>query len=123
MDSREESHSIMKSDKEPLIKKHWELIKLLIKLKPKKRKALIEGFKKVHINCISEIFKNFLRKNITTNVSILKKLKKYREQISSVARKSTPLHLKKKVLTSQKGAGLLNILLPVAASVISSIFG
>ena len=106
----------MKPDKEPLIKKHWGLIRLLLKLKPKKRKTLIEGFKKVHINCISEIFKNFLRKNITTNSSILKKLKKYRSQISSVARKSTPLYL-----TLQKGAGLLNILLPVAASVISSL--
>ena len=86
----------MKPDKEPLIKKHWELVKLLLKLKPNKRKTLIEGLKKVHINCISEIFKNFLRKNVTTNASILKKLKKYRRLISSVARKSTPLYLKKK---------------------------
>lgn len=113
----------MKSCREPLIKKHWELIKLLLKLKPCKRKSLIEGFKKEHVNCISEIFKNFLRKNINTSAGILKKLKKYRSLISAVARKSTPVYLKKRVLSSQRGAGLLNILLPVAISVISSLLG
>jgi len=107
--------------KPPLIETHKELILFLNKLPHKKRAKLISLLKKTQLDCISEIFANFLASNLTQDKSIISKVKKYRRDIKRVALKRTSLKEKKKFLGSQKGGAVLSILLPIAASIISSL--
>lgn len=105
----------------PLAFIHKDLIYLLEKLSSKKRKKLIAVLKKKHIDCISEIFLNFLKKNLTRDKGIIKSLNKYKEDIRKIAKKGHPTALKRRILKSQRGGAILSLLLPLAASVITSL--
>lgn len=107
--------------KEPLILQHKDLIFLLTHLSPKLRKELIKGLKKSEIECISEIFSNFLKKRLTDKSNIINKLKKFKKDIRAVALKKTPLFKKKAILLSQRGGGILMTLLPLVTSVITGL--
>lgn len=87
---------------EPLILQHKDLIFLLSHLSPKLRKDLIKGLKKKEIECISEIFSNFLKKRLTDKTNVINKLKKFRKDIRAVALKKTPVFKKKSNLTLAK---------------------
>lgn len=108
--------------KEPLVQKYWDLIRLLAGLKYSSRKKLIEKFKKPHINCLSEIFKNLLRNKLPVPSKVLKKLKKYSSLIRVVACKKPSTAIKKKILTSKRGGNILSILLPIAVNLLSRLF-
>ena len=82
--------------KVPLIVKHKEFITLLSHLPTKLRNKLIKDLKKPELNCISEIFANFLRKRLTSSPKTILKLKKFRRDIRTVALKKTPIYKKKK---------------------------
>ena len=112
----------MPSATPPLAVTHKDLICLLAKLSPEKRKKLIAVLKKRHIDCIAEIFLNFLKNNLTCDKGIVKSLNKYKKDIRRVAKKSESVTSKKKILKSQRGGAILSLLLPLAASVITSIF-
>ena len=107
--------------KVPLIVKHKEFITLLSHLPTKLRNKLIKDLKKPELNCISEIFANFLRKRLTSSPKTILKLKKFRRDIRTVALKKTPIYKKKKILLSRRGAGILTALIPLAASLISTL--
>lgn len=107
--------------KKPLIETHKELILFLNKLSPQKRTKFISILKKNDIDCIAEVFTNFLKRNLTQDTDIIKKVRKYHKDIRSVARKRTPLKHKLKILTSQRGGFVLSVLLPLAASIITSL--
>lgn len=107
--------------KTPLIVKHKDLISLLTNLSPKLRSAVIASLKRHEINCISEIFANFLRKRLTDNPKVIGKLKKFKSDIRTVALKKTPLYKKRAILLSKRGGGILAALLPLAASVVTSL--
>ena len=106
---------------QPLIVQHKELLMLLTQLPKQHRKKIIAGLKRKQLECISEVFSNFLKKNLTKDIHIIKKLKKYSKEIRLVANKKPSLKLKRKTLTSRRGGALLSILLPLAATVISSL--
>ena len=105
----------------PLAFIHKDLIFLLAKLSPEKRKKLILGFKKKHVDCLSEIFLNFLKNNLTQDKGVIKSLKKYKSYIRKVAKKGESTESKRKILKSQKGGAILAALLPLAVSAITSL--
>ena len=110
-------------DKTPLLVEYSDLIKLLTTLSPKKRSQLISQLKGREINCLSEIVSNFLQKRLTTNPNVIEKLRKYRNDLKIVAKKKTPIYLKKKIYLSRRGGAILTTLLPLAVSLLSSIIG
>ena len=107
--------------KKPLIELHKNLLLFLNSLTPKQRKKFVLLLKKNQIDSIAEIFSNFLKSNLTQDKKIIHKLKQYRGDIQTVARKRTPLHHKIKVLNSKRGGFILSALLPLAASLITSL--
>lgn len=109
--------------KKPLLEVNKDIIRVLIKLKPKQRSGLIGVLKKKQIETICEIFLNFLKKNITTDLKVVKKLKKYKSLIKRVISKKTGVKAKRLILRSKRGGGVLSILLPLAASLIGSLVG
>lgn len=105
----------------PLLSENKEFIVFFSKLPPNKRIKLIDSLTKLHLDCIGEIFKNFLRNNLTDDIKTVKLLKRYQTEIRKVSRKSTPLYIKKKILRSKRGGSILSLLLPLASSIIGSI--
>ena len=105
----------------PYIVKNKEFIQFFNNLCPKRQQKLIPVLSRDQINCFSEICKNFLRGNLSQNKDIIKKLKHARHDIKSIALKKSPLYKKKKILQSRRGGAILSILLPLAASVITSL--
>ena len=105
----------------PYLIKNQEFISYFNKLSPKRKRKLIPILNKDQINTISEICKNFLKRNLTQDRAIVNKLKSARGDINAVSLKSCPLYKKKKILQSRKGGAILSVLLPLAASVITSL--
>ena len=106
----------------PLALIHKDLIYLLAKLSPEKRKQLIAVLRKKHIDCLAEIFLIFLKNNLTQDKKIVKSLNKYKGDIRKLVKKGESTAAKKKILKSQRGGAILSVLLPLAASVLTSIF-
>lgn len=104
-----------------LLAKNKEFILFLTHLPPCERSKILSVVGGQQINTISEIFKNFLVKNLTQNASDVSKLSRYRREVREVARKRTPITEKRKILRSRRGGAILSVLLPLAASLISSI--
>ena len=106
----------------PYIVRNKEFIKFFCQLSPSSKCRLITNLDKNHIDTISEICKNFLENNLTQNPKVIQKLRNSRNDIRSLSLKKTALYKKKKILQSRRGGAILSILLPLAASLISSIF-
>lgn len=105
--------------KKSLLEKFKELITLLNSLPRNQRKSLLQQFKKTHISCISEIFKNLIKNKIPLDPKIFKK---YKNEIKSLACKKIGFQRKKKYLLSIRGGNLLGIILPLAVNIISRLF-
>lgn len=113
---------ISKDKKKPRIYEHQDLISLLLKLRTKEKRAKLIGLlNREQINTICEIFFNFLSQNLTTDNKVLNKLRKFKSLIRKVGAKSTGIKIKRALLGSKKGGGVLSILLPIAASFIGSL--
>lgn len=110
-----------KKNAPPLAFVHKDLVLLLAKLSPKKRKKVIAQLNKKHVDCLSEVFLNFLKTNLTRNTKIVKSLNKYKEHIRKLANKGVSTLKKKKILRTQRGGAILSVLLPLAASVITGL--
>jgi tRNA A37 N6-isopentenylltransferase MiaA len=106
---------------EPLILKYREFLQFLAKLDKKKRKQIYKTLDKGRIDCLSEICFNILKKGSGIKQHTLKVLKKYKNEIRGLAKKKQPLKEKRKILSSQRGGFLMTALLPLAASLISSL--
>ena len=106
---------------EPLILQHKDLIFLLTHISPQLRKDVIQGLKKPELECISEIFSNFLKRRLTDKPTVINKLKKFRNDIRTVALKKTPIFKKKAILLTKRGGSILAALLPLAATIITSL--
>ncbi len=107
--------------KQPLIHEYRDLIILLAKLSPLLRNKIIRDLKRKELDSISEIFSNFLKKKLTTDLDIVNQLRKYHRDIYEVALKKTTLSRKKKLLLTKRGGSILTILLPLAASLITKL--
>ena len=105
----------------PYIVKNKDFLKFFTQLPPKNKRYYIPGLKKDHLNTISEVCKNFLNRNLTTNPKIISKVKPSKQAIKVVSLKSTPLYKKKQILQSKRGGAILSVLLPLAASLITSL--
>ena len=108
-------------DEKPLILQYKDLVFLLSHVPPKLRKQVLQNLNKREVNCISEIFSNFLKKRLTDDASIINRLKKFRDDIRTVALKKTPLYKKKAILLSKRGGSILAALLPIAVSALTSL--
>ena len=117
----QETKKKKKKDNTPLIVKHKDFLLYFNQLKPKERREILRTLKKDHVHCLSEIFSNFLKKKLTVNPQILRRLLKHKLHIKTVALKKTPLYQKRKILSSVRGGGILSVLLPLAASVLGSL--
>ena len=106
----------------PNIIKHEQFLKFFTNLSPRNKLHFIPSLKKEHLNTISEICKNFLKRNLTQNPKIISKVKRSKKEIKAVSLKSTPLYKKKTILKSRRGGAILSVLLPLAASLITSLF-
>ena len=105
----------------PLAFLHKDLVFFLAELSHAKRKKVISALKKKHIDCLAEIFFNFLKKNLTVDKSIIKSLSKYKNDIRKIAKKRESTDSKRRILKSQRGGAILSVLLPLAASVITGL--
>ena len=109
-------------NRKSLIDKNCEFVIFLSKLSDRDRSRILAVLGREHINTISEIFQNFLGKNLTQNLGCIKRLAKYRQQVREVALRRTPVYRKKEILQSRKGGAILSVLLPLAAGLISSLW-
>ena len=105
----------------PYIIKHKEFLKFFAKLPPKSKSQLIPTLNKEQLNTISEICKNFLNRKLTQDPKIVRKVKSAEKEIKTVSLKSIPLYKKKKILKTRQGGAILSVLLPLAASLITSL--
>ena len=105
----------------PYIIKNKEFLQFFCKLSPSKQFKLVPLLSTDQIQTISEICKNFLQFNLTQNPQIIKKVKHAKKAIKDIALKKTPLHKKRDILKSRKGGAIFSVLLPLAASVITSL--
>lgn len=113
----------MGKDCAPLAVKHKDVLALLNTLSPSKKVIFLQGAPSSIIKLLSEVFKNLLKSNISVPPCKIKKLKRNKDLIRKVALKKTPIHAKKQLLCSRRGAGILSTVIPLALSAIKSIFG
>lgn len=104
-----------------LLEKNKDFIIFLNKLNKKERQQILGNLGGEYIKTISEIFSNFLKNNLTTNIKHIKKVKLYKNEVKYIAKKKTPLFKKKKLLASKRGGAILSVLLPLAASLITGL--
>ena len=105
----------------PYLLKNKEFLNFFNKLSPRKKNQLIPILSKDQLCTISEVCKNFLRRNLTEKPEIINKVKRSKKEIKTIALKSTPLYKKKKILQTRKGGAILSVLVPLAASIITSL--
>lgn len=111
-----------RTSKASLISRHRDFIKFLNDINPCYRQTILNQCRKQELDCLSEIFANFLKKNLTTSSEIIKKLRPHKSLIRQLALKKTSQKKKKKILTSSKGGSILSVILPLAASLIGKLF-
>ena len=105
----------------PYVVQNKEFIDFFCKLSPQRKKKLIPILSRDQITTISEVCKNFLRRNLTEKPEIIKKVKRAQKEIKTIALKTTPLYQKKKILQTRRGGAILSVLLPLAASIVTSL--
>ena len=82
-----------------LLERNKEFIIFLNQLLRRERYNILTSLGGKYINTIAEIFSNFLKQNLTTNPSIIKKVKSCRSEIRAISSKNVPLYKKKKDAT------------------------
>ena len=105
----------------PYIIRHKDFLSYFINLSPKQQKQVIPTLNRNHLNTISEVCKKFLNRQLTQDPKIIRRLKHSRKEINSVSLKSVPLYKKRKILQTRKGGAILSILLPLAASLVTTL--
>ena len=88
-------------------------------LKPKQRKVLINYMNKEHMKGLTEVAVNLVKISIELTPEQLKICRRWSKPIKQLALKRLPLKKKKEVL---QAGGFLGALLPVLASVLSTVF-
>jgi hypothetical protein len=85
------------------------------------RKKLLSNLSDREVDFISEVIKNFLKRNIRARPSIVLKLKKFKREIRNLSSREYSRNIKRKILNSIKGISILNLLLPFAIQKIVNI--
>lgn len=102
------------------LKTHKDLLSALHTLKPKYQKALLKSCDEEEINCICECIHNVLKGKVPLEESAKKKLKKYKDLLRKLVRKSTN-QIRKRLIIQRGGSFLPIILGSILASLVSSI--
>lgn len=100
------------------LKTHKDLLNALHTLKPKYQKALLKSCDEEEINCICECIHNVLKGKVPLAEKAKKKLKKYKDLLRKLVRKSTK-QVRKRLIV-QKGGSFLPIIL---GSILSGLVG
>lgn len=98
-----------------------QLNHLKILLKSKSKKKILKHCPNCTIKYLCECALNLLQGNVPLTKSQKRKLTPYKQSVRKLANKKVPLYKKRKLLQSQRGEGLLSILLPAAISVITTL--
>ena len=92
---------------------------MLARSHPLQKRALLRTANNSQIESLCEICLNILHGNVPVNVQ---KLKKYKNFLRMLARKTTSLKRKKQMLVNQSG-GFLPLIAPVIVSALGGILG
>ena len=113
--------SIKKNKKVPLSAQYCDFI-LFLKSKDKSKiKEIVKNLHNPIINALSEVVLNGLCGNIPLNKSDIEKLKPFKKLMKLLSNKSHKVSSRKKLMSSKKGGSLLSIILPLAATAITSL--
>ena len=96
------------------LQRNLELIKFLVSKSRAKRQHLYRSCQNDLIMCIADCCLNAIKGNVTLTDEEQCKLKRYRNLIRTLARKSVPLKDKRELLI-QRGGALTTLLLPILA--------
>lgn len=102
-----------------LTKADVQRLKVLTTCPVKARKEFLKKIPNSTIKCISECCLNTLKGNIPLSSSQKKKLSHHKSLIRALSLKKLPLYEKRKLIV-QKG-GFLNVLIPAALSILTSL--
>ena len=105
----------------PYIIQHHDFLSYFNRLNPKQQQQVIPTLNKNHMNTIAEVCKNFLNCKLTKNPKVIQNLKPSKKEIKTITLKKVPLYQKRKILQSRKGGAILSILLPLAATLATSL--
>ena len=103
------------------IKKLKKFIEKIIKLNHIERISYFQTIEPKEINLISEIILNFLNLNIKLDSRSYNLLKRVRDKLYLLTKKKTSVKIKRLILKSIKGLGIIKILFPLALKVISAV--
>ena len=107
--------------KAPLSAQYCDFI-LFLKSKDKtKINEIVKNLPNPVINALSEVILNGFCGNIPLNKSDIEKLKPYRKLMKLLSDKSIRVGSRKKLMISKKGGSLLSVILPLAATAITSL--
>ena len=84
-------------------------------------KKIVKSFPNHIINAISEVISNGICGNLPLNKSDIEKLKPFRRLMKSLSNKTVKVGERKKLMISKKGGSLLSIIIPLAATAITSL--
>ena len=84
-------------------------------------KKIVKSFPNHIINAISEVISNGICGYIPLNKSDIEKLKPFRRLMKSLSNKTVKVGERKKLMISKKGGSLLSIIIPLAATAITSL--
>jgi hypothetical protein len=104
-----------------LLKKYGSYLRLLKKVSPKVRKALLnKNCKTEFVNCVCECVKNLLKGNVPLTSAQKRQLVRRKRLLRKILLKKTPLKEKRKIIQT---GGFLGALLGPIVSVLGGLFG
>ena len=101
------------------LKKNYHFLNILSRSSPGQKRSLLRTANKDQILSLCEICLNVLSGNIPSPVN---KLRKYRNALRKVAKKTTKLSQKRKIFINQSG-GFLPIILRAIGPIFASLLG
>ena len=109
--------------KTPLAFQYCDFIRFLKGKSPGDLQSIVKNLPTPLINLLSEIIHNGICGNLTRDPKKIQKLKPFKGLMEKTSTKKTGVQKRKKLLHSKRGAGLLSVILPIAASVIAALTG
>ena len=94
------------------LKKHFHVLKVLQKARPKKRKEILESANKDLVYCLCECIVNVLNGNVPTTAAQKQKIRRHGNTLKEIKHKQTSLKQKKKLFI-QRGGFLPMLLAPI----------
>ena len=106
------------------LKKHADVLNVLVKTKPKVQKAIIQTADKDLVNCLCDCALNVLKANVPLTPSQKRKLARHKQGLRALISPKTSVSKKRKVL--QTGGflpALLGPILGIAGPLLGKLFG